>query len=652
VSHSVKASTRSFVLAEATPAALASELVRLAALPPAHWRPQEYDTALALLAAIEATAPMEALQLPNEAWALLRCDPAPEELAPVFVRRLAAQYAASAAPPAGLVHPVRRATRSAKAWAGQLILRSRLHSTYLRFRRLMPLNADADFQTYQQWIAREQSATPPAQALKTTPTITLLLPVHDPPVAWLAEAVESVRSQSYPHWELRICDDASKGAAVKDYLRQLPQLDSRIHVTTAAAPLGISGALMAAAANATGSYLAALDHDDRLAPQALAWIAQAAQDPAADLIYTDEDFIDEQGRRRAPHFKPSWSPALLDGCMFLGHLVVVSRTLFDTIGGYRSAYDSAQDFDLALRATEQARLIVHIPHVAYHWRMHDGSVAADRANKSFTHTHGLRALNDAVARRGWRGTQAIDSGVPNLFLVRSPSENTNGFDIVLTRPVTGHLPAGLAGLMDDAQIFKPKAGPHQAEALNQAAAQGTAPAILFLDPSLEPSAGNWSQLLLRHLVQTGGIAGGLVKTGTGLLQDVGLVLGANGCAAPIGQGTPASSRWLWLDAAREVSAVSLGCLAVQRKVFDQLGGFDSSLPPELIDVDLCLRLQQSGGRVTLDPKASFHLGSPVPAPLPNAQGWLRFLVRWRAQLTRPDPFFSANLALINGEIRL
>jgi GT2 family glycosyltransferase len=284
--------------------------------------------------------------------------------------------------------------------------------------RLRPPGRDP----YAAWLEREREPIAPesnSQELR----LSLLLPVYRPQREWLEEAVASVRNQTYSNWELCICDDASPEDWLTKFFDSITASDPRVRVFRATTNLGISGALNQASTLATGHYLAGLDQDDRLSAEALAALAAAVQDSGADLVYSDEDRIDESGRRAEPIFKPDWSPDLLLSCMYMGHLMAFSRAAWDRAGGLRSEYDGAQDYDLALRLTDDPIKVRHVGRVLYHWRRHAGSTAADPQAKPYTHAAGKKALEDALRRRGALA-KVEDGPRSNLYRVRWEPQGT------------------------------------------------------------------------------------------------------------------------------------------------------------------------------------------------------------------------------------
>ncbi|MFW1170086.1 glycosyltransferase family 2 protein, partial [Vibrio parahaemolyticus] len=232
------------------------------------------------------------------------------------------------------------------------------------------------------------------------PLLSLVMPVYNPPVKFFKKAIQSVLAQVYGNWELCIADDCSTNSEVKLLLEEMQKIDSRIKVTFRESNGHISAATNSAAEIASGEILVFMDQDDEITPDALAEIALYMDaNPTADVIYSDDDKIDVQGKRFAPQFKPDWSPELLLSYMYFGHIFSVSRELYWEVGGTRVGFEGSQDYDLALRVTEKASHVGHIPTVLYHWRVLPGSTAASGDEKNYSFQTGINAVQDALDRR-------------------------------------------------------------------------------------------------------------------------------------------------------------------------------------------------------------------------------------------------------------
>ena len=260
------------------------------------------------------------------------------------------------------------------------------------------------------------------------PLISVLTPVHDPPLPMLEEAIASVRNQTYPHWELCLVDDGSTNPEITTALQRHAASDPRIHLTRHATAHGISDATNAALTLATGDYIALLDHDDTLTPDALQHIAdRIATDPTLDMLYSDEDIVLD-GRRVWAHLKPAWSPDTLRTNGYTCHLGVYRRALVQEIGGFRTEFNGSQDVDMILRLTERTDRIAHVPRILYHWRAHPDSTAAG-GTKPYAYVAARNAISAHLGRVGLDGD--VGFGPPGLYRVAHRVDPALTVDLVL-----------------------------------------------------------------------------------------------------------------------------------------------------------------------------------------------------------------------------
>jgi hypothetical protein len=259
------------------------------------------------------------------------------------------------------------------------------------------------WRAYRNWNTRtlpQLTRDIPDIRLNGAPMLSVICPVHNGSPRLLNSLYASVRIQEYARWELCFLDDASKLKTTRDALDKLQRGDRRIKLETSETSLGISGASNAAARMARGEVFVFLDHDDELAPGVFLKIAQAFLDnPGLALVYTDEDQLTEWGLPISPNFKPGPSPYLELGFNYVGHLVAITRSLFDELGGMRREFEGSQDHDLVLRAFERDREIRHLPGIGYHWRRARGSVADTSTAKTWAFEAGRRAVEAACKRR-------------------------------------------------------------------------------------------------------------------------------------------------------------------------------------------------------------------------------------------------------------
>ncbi len=453
-----------------------------------------------------------------------------------------------------------------------------------------------------------------AAKFRHQPTFSVLCPVYNVDPRWLNAAVESVRRQAYPKWELCLADDASTDPATLTALNNLPR-DDRIKLGRRAENGHICAATNSAADLATGDFVLLLDNDDELAPQALFRFAELLQArPDADLIYSDEDKLTPEGRHYDPQFKPDWSPDLFTSYNYVNHLACLRRTLFEKVGRFRVGYHGAQDWDLLLRATELTDRVHHVPEILYHWRAVPSSSADDAGAKPFIHDAARRALRDAVARRRLPVTVGVPEfaaklklpayefdaefpvGVSVAVVVRGPADAAaRTLRAVRATTTPAHVTTYL--VLDAA---------NHADGLNRLAAGRGEDFLLFLEAGVEPADPRWLARLLAYARLPGvGAAGGLILDGRGAIVSAGTVVtgyprDAFGSVTP----TPVSY-YFQAECARTVTAPGRGCLLVSRAHFERVGGFDADrFPASLYDVDLALRLAGQGLR-------SAHVGGAV-----------------------------------------
>lgn len=278
------------------------------------------------------------------------------------------------------------------------------------------------FRKYVQRSASDRSRLERAAARVTVPPlISIVMPVYQVPEAWLRSAIGSVRQQIYPNWELCLVDDHSNSESLTRLLQTYARVDPRIRVHFREKRGHICEATNTGFEMATGDYVALMDHDDELSEDALLWVAEQIDgNSGVELIYSDEDKIDEKDRHFDPHFKPDWSPDLFLTSNYINHLTVLKRSRVEQVGGMRTGYEGSQDYDLLLRVTEglNPSQIVHVPRVLYHWRSIAGSVAKSAGEKNYAREAALRAVQSHFERNRIRAS--VTTGFQVHHRVRYP----------------------------------------------------------------------------------------------------------------------------------------------------------------------------------------------------------------------------------------
>jgi GT2 family glycosyltransferase len=556
---------------------------------------------------------------------------------------------------------------------------------------------DDEAAVYAQWVsqnalnaARLETLRAEVEGFSYRPLISVITPVHNTPPDVLAACMRSVGDQAYRNWQHCIADDGSTAAGTTAVLRQHSN-DPRVQVVTIERG-HVSAASNAALSVATGEFVALLDHDDELAPEALAEVVRYLNaHPDADLIYSDEDKLDESGRRCEPYFKPDWSPDLFLSYMYTCHLMVVRRSLVEEVGGFRRGFEGAQDYDLLLRVMEKTTRIHHIPRILYHWRKSPASTASSGAVKPWAIEAGRRALQD-YARRAGVDAEVLPGSHPGMYRVRRAIHGEPLVSIVI--PTTGR-PHGSRGDLlaqclrslektewrrfevivatDNRELGA--AARHALERLphtvfdysasgpfnfshkvNQAVRSARGEHVLLFNDDLEVTSADWLRPLLElsQIPDVGAVGAKLVYP-DGRLQHVGILIGVCGLAAHAFHRSPGSTTGYFgsVGVVHECSAVTAACLMTRKAVFEQVGGFDEALPVDFNDVDFCLRLRAAGYRIVFTPYAELthHESASFGRRVQSSVESSRMRERWGSVLER-DPYYNPNLSKLFSDYRL
>lgn len=469
------------------------------------------------------------------------------------------------------------------------------------------------------------------------PLVSIVMPVCDPPEHLLRAALDSVRAQLYSDWQLCIADDASTDAGVHALLREYQQQDARISVVYRPARGHISAASNSALELARGEFVALLDHDDLLAEHALYHVAaQANLDPAVEVLYSDEDKVDEDGQRSDPYFKGGWNPDLLLARNYVSHLGVYRTALVREVGGFRVGFEGSQDYDLVLRCL-RARTHLrarHIPAVLYHWRTTAGSTALDIAHKPYATTSAVKALREHLPPSAQVG--ADKAGYRVHLPLPSPAPRVS----LLVHGSSSRLMA--ATTYADLEVLTVDPGASLAAAYNLAAKRASGSVLALLAADLEPVTPEWLSEMVSHAVRADiGAVGALLLTRDATVLHAGLALSAERIVDWPDRGVLRASGGYRgrLFALQNISAVSAACLVVRREAFEAAGALDAhNLPHALFDVDLCLRLREKGLRTLWTPYAELYQ-ERSSIPTPGAAETAHMRTRWGALLAQ-DPYVS------------
>jgi glycosyltransferase involved in cell wall biosynthesis/GT2 family glycosyltransferase len=450
-----------------------------------------------------------------------------------------------------------------------------------------------------------------AAAFAYRPTISVLMPVYNVEVRWLRAAIDSVRDQVYDTWELCLADDASPNPLLRSYLQSLDG-DPRISVAFRSENGHICRATNSAAELATGDFVAFMDNDDALAPDALFhYVRHLNEHPETDILYSDEDKIDASDRRYDPQFKPDWSPELLLSYNYVNHFTCMRRVLFERAGRLRPGFEGGQDYDLLLRATEFTDRVHHVPRVLYHWRSLPTSTAAVAAVKPVMFTSCERGLRERLSRSNSQAEPYTPPFAERLRLPISlldfPNDGPSVAIIVphLASPTSHNRRVAIdVATYQTMNWIDAEIAPNEtwSAAINRVAAERTEEFLLVLDPSLTPADPRWLSRLMAYAQLPGvGCVGPRVLDPDGRIVHAGLVMGMHDETAPgrafAGHAADDVSYYFLAEVARNVSALAGDCFLTRRATFIDNGGLDAGRFPETLAVaDYCRRLAQCGLR--------------------------------------------------------
>lgn len=550
---------------------------------------------------------------------------------------------------------------------------------------------------YTHWRARHaltnadrEAMQKESQTMANPPVISVLMPVFNAPAEYLILAIESVLKQIYPHWELCIADDASTEEHVAPILKEYAAKDPRIRVVFRNANGNIAAASNSALELARGDYIALLDQDDELAEHALFRMAKTVvADRSLDFIYSDEDKLNTDGKHVEAFFKPDWSPEYFLTCMYTCHLGVYRTSLVRKIGGFRSEFDTAQDYDMVLRLVAHTQRIAHVADVLYHWRKLPTSTAATHAAKPTSAITAQRAVQSYLDSIGKNAT-AVPGPYTGLHRVRHAIVGNPLISIIIPsagKPVrirgrqTSFLAMCIESIRnlssyknyeivvvdnDDLSPFLQKqlkslgarcvsyTEPFNLSCkMNLGAARARGDYLLFLNDDIEVISPDWLEAMLEHAQDPDiGAVGAKLVFRDGRLQHVGVVIleGEPGHAY-YGSAGDHPGYYASNLVTRNYSAVTGACLMTRASVFRELGGFARELSLNYNDVDFCLRLREKGLRIVHTPYARlYHHESASKSGVYRAELDL-FQTRWAGKWIR-DPYYNPHLSSRHNDFRI
>ncbi len=523
------------------------------------------------------------------------------------------------------------------------------------------------------------------RTLTLRPLISLVVPAWETPPEILRTCIDSVRAQLYPEWELCIVDDGSKSRKVRELLEEYARMDPRIRWARLDQNGGIARATNKAIEMAKGDWIAFLDHDDALAPHALAEMAlRIAAEPTLDWLYSDEDRLTQDGVRDTPFFKPDWSPDLLRSVNYVCHFVVARASAVKELG-IREGFEGSQDYDFLLRLSEKTQRVAHIPKILYHWRTSPISLSRDDRKLKAASAAGVQALEEHLSRLGEQGV--VSDPWPTHYRVRYPVRGKPLVSIIIPfkdRPelLQRLLPTLLqrtryrnyevllvSNESKDPSTFEFLDGqrdprirrlewnhPFNYPAINNyAVREAKGELLLFLNNDMEVVDPEWLEELIGHAQRPEvAMVGPKLLFPDGSIQHAGVVVGICGYAGHPFWRFPDDQHWTpfgHADWNRNYLAVTSACVLIRREMFEALGGFDERFRVCGSDVDIGIRAVHAGKRVVYTAGTWLYhheSASRRTQPMPEDDHW-EAVVAYRDVLHRGDPFYNPNLTLASTQ---
>ena len=497
--------------------------------------------------------------------------------------------------------------------------------TWIEMKRYMVMGTAAEPENlYQIWIEKNEPTKEELQEQKNTkfkinPKISIIIPMYNTPVNFFEELVDNLIGQTYSNWELCLADGSPEE---NKELEKIYKKDERIKYKFIGENKGIAGNTNEALSLVTGDFVALLDHDDLLPLFSLYEIVKCInENPDAEFIYTDEDKFEKLGGKRYdPYFKSDFAPDTLRANNFICHFSVFKKELMDKLGGFRSEYDGAQDYDILLRMSEETNKIVHIPKILYHWRVHALSTAkAGGTAKPYAYEAGIKAIQDHINRLGLKGT--VEQG-NTLGTYKINYEVIGNPKVSIIIPNKDYINT----LNNDTELMTP----------------------------------NWIQEMLGFAQREDvGAVGVELFYPDNTIQHAGIIIGIGGVAGHVFKNLPKGIHGYFSKDAmiQNLSAVTAACIMTPKSIYDDVDYMDEKFKVAFNDVDFCLKIREKGKLIVYNPFVQFkHYESKsrgfedTPEKKERFQAEIdRFHDKWQSVLDKGDPYYNINLRLDNDQ---
>lgn len=539
-----------------------------------------------------------------------------------------------------------------------------------------------------------------AEKLDYEPCISIIVPTYKTPEKFLKEMIDSVRNQSYENWELCIGDGSVTEDTVKNVVESYQKKDKRIKMLCLSENLGIAGNTNAALFIATGDYIALLDHDDILAPDALyevvKWMNEHYKDET-DVIYTDEDKVSFDLKDYfEPHFKSDYNLDLIRSNNYICHLFVARKSIVDQVGGFRKEYDGSQDYDFILRCIEQSKHVEHVPKVLYHWRCHPGSTAANQESKMYCYEAGKRAIEDHLKRMGEDDCQVVMTEHLGFYHVIYPIREQKKVSIIIpNKDQKEILERCIESVIQKTdyknyeiiivennsttnEIFEYYKTIEQRENIrvviwkdkfnysainNFGVRYANGEYLLFLNNDIEVIRENWlSEMLANVQRKEVGIVGAKLLYPDNMVQHAGVIIGMGGIAGHPLSRHPADDCGYFARGIiqQNLNAVTAACMLTKKEVYEKVNGFEEKLAVAFNDIDLCLKVRKAGYLIVYDPEALLYHHESISRGKEDTlekrnrfEGEVDYMAKkWKDVLEKGDEYYNPNLSLLSGNFEL
>lgn len=571
--------------------------------------------------------------------------------------------------------------------------------TWIEMKRYMVMGTAAEPENlYQIWIEKNEPTKEELQEQKNTkfkinPKISIIIPMYNTPVNFFEELVDNLIGQTYSNWELCLADGSPEE---NKELEKIYKKDERIKYKFIDENKGIAGNTNEALSLVTGDFVALLDHDDLLPLFSLYEIVKCInENPDAEFIYTDEDKFEKLGGKRYdPYFKSDFAPDTLRANNFICHFSVFKKELMDKLGGFRSEYDGAQDYDILLRMSEETNKIVHIPKILYHWRVHALSTAkAGGTAKPYAYEAGIKAIQDHINRLGLKGTVEQGNtlgtykinyeviGNPKVSIIIPNKDYINTLKVCLNslKKLTTYENYEIIVVENNSEesetfeyykkidgkdkikvVYFPEKEFNYSKIINFGVKNSTGDYIIQLNNDTELMTPNWIQEMLGFAQREDvGAVGVELFYPDNTIQHAGIIIGIGGVAGHVFKNLPKGIHGYFSKDAmiQNLSAVTAACIMTPKSIYDDVDYMDEKFKVAFNDVDFCLKIREKGKLIVYNPFVQFkHYESKsrgfedTPEKKERFQAEIdRFHDKWQSVLDKGDPYYNINLRLDNDQ---